>query len=157
MKNSTCCFTGHRHLSVSDEILSARLEKQIIDLIEQGIIYYGAGGALGFDTIAALTVIKLRNQYSNIKLILVLPCKDQTKGWNDNDISVYNYILSQANKVVYTSESYYPGCMHKRNRHLVDNSSHCICYMEKDSGGTAYTVSYARDSGLTVYNLAENN
>ena len=157
MKNSTCCFTGHRHLSVSNEILSARLEKQIIDLIEQGIIYYGAGGALGFDTIAALTVIKLRNQYSNIKLILVLPCKDQTKGWNDNDISVYNYILSQANKVVYTSESYYPGCMHKRNRHLVDNSSHCICYMEKDSGGTAYTVSYARDSGLTVYNLAENN
>jgi len=157
MKNSTCCFTGHRHLSVSNEILSARLEKQIIDLIEQGIIYYGAGGALGFDTIAALTVIKLRNQYSNIKLILVLPCKDQTKGWNNNDISVYNYILSQANKVVYTSESYYPGCMHKRNRHLVDNSSHCICYMEKDSGGTAYTVSYARDSGLTVYNLAENN
>jgi len=157
MKNSTCCFTGHRHLSVSNEILSARLEKQIIDLIEQGIIYYGAGGALGFDTIAALTVIKLRNQYPNIKLILVLPCKDQTKGWNDNDISVYNYILSQANKVVYTSESYYPGCMHKRNRHLVDNSSHCICYMEKDSGGTAYTVSYARDSGLTVYNLAENN
>ena len=157
MKNSTCCFTGHRHLSVSNEILSARLEKQIIDLIEQGIIYYGAGGALGFDTIAALTVIKLRNQYPNIKLILVLPCKDQTKGWNDNDISVYNYILSQANKVVYTSESYYPGCMHKRNRHLVDNSSHCICYMEKDSGGTAYTVSYARDSSLTVYNLAENN
>jgi len=157
MKKSTCCFTGHRHLSVSNKILSARLEKQIIDLIEQGIIFYGTGGALGFDTIAALTVIKLRNQYPNIKLILVLPCKEQTRGWNNNDISVYNYILSQANKVVYTSKSYYPGCMHKRNRHLVDNSSHCICYLEKDSGGTAYTVSYALNSGLTVYNLAENN
>ena len=157
MKKLTCCFTGHRHLSVSNEILFARLEKQIIDLIEQGVIYYGAGGALGFDTIAALTVIKLRNQYPNIKLILVLPCKEQTKSWNNNDIAVYNYILSQANKVVYTSESYYPGCMYKRNRHLVDNSSHCICYMEKDSGGTAYTVSYALDSGLSVYNLAEYN
>ena len=157
MKNLTCCFTGHRHLSISNEILSVKLEKQISYLIEQGIIYYGTGGALGFDTIAALTIIKLRSQYPSIKLILVLPCKEQTWGWSSSDISVYNYILSQANKIVYTSESYYPGCMHKRNRHLVDNSSHCICYMEKDNGGTAYTVKYALDCGLTVYNLAENN
>ena len=44
--------------------------------------------------------------------------------------------------------------MLKRNRHLVDNSSVCICYLTESTGGTAYTVEYARKSGLTIVNLA---
>ena len=56
--------------------------------------------------------------------------------------------------MVYTSQAYTAGCMHKRNRHLVDNSSVCVCYLTKDSGGTAYTVRYARKRGLEVINLA---
>ena len=45
--------------------------------------------------------------------------------------------------------------MHKRNRHLVDNSSLCIAYLTKESGGTAYTVNYARQSGLTIINIGK--
>ena len=47
--------------------------------------------------------------------------------------------------------------MHKRNRHLVDNSSACICYLTEESGGTAYTVEYVRKSNLIVINLAEQS
>ena len=156
LKEKTCCFTGHREITLPVETIQYNLEKQLKRLISSGVIYYGAGGALGFDTLAALTIIKMRNIYPEIKLILVLPCKEQTKGWNSNDIEIYNYILNQADKVVYISENYYPGCMHKRNRHLVDNSSHCICYLEKNTGGTAYTVNYAKEKGLTIYNVANN-
>ena len=156
LKEKTCCFTGHREITLPVETIQYNLEKQLKELISSGVIYYGAGGALGFDTIAALTVIKLRQIYPHIKLIMVLPCKEQTKGWNSNDIEIYNYILNQSDKVVYTSENYYPGCMHKRNRHLVNNSSHCICYLEKNTGGTAYTVNYAKEKGLTIYNVANN-
>ena len=156
LKEKTCCFTGHREIALPVETIQYNLEKQLKELISSDVIYYGAGGALGFDTIAALTVIKLRQIYPHIKLIMVLPCKEQTKGWNSNDIEIYNYILNQADKVVYTSENYYPGCMHKRNRHLVDNSSHCICYLEKNTGGTAYTVNYAKEKELTIYNVANN-
>lgn len=156
IKEQTCCFTGHREITLPVETIKYNLEKQLKRLISSGVIYYGAGGALGFDTLAALTIIKMRNIYPEIKLILVLPCKEQTKGWNSNDIGIYNYILNQADKVVYTSENYYPGCMHKRNRHLVNNSSHCICYLEKNTGGTAYTVNYAKEKGLTIYNVANN-
>ena len=156
IKEQTCCFTGHREITLPVETIQYNLEKQLKRLISSGVIYYGAGGALGFDTLAALTIIKMRYIYPEIKLILVLPCKEQTKGWNSNDIESYNYILNQADKVVYTSENYYPGCMHKRNRHLVDNSSHCICYLEKNTGGTAYTVNYAKEKGLTIYNVANN-
>lgn len=53
-------------------------------------------------------------------------------------------------KVVYTAEHYYRGCMFKRNRHLVDNSSVCICYLTSDHGGTAYTVRYAQSQQLRL-------
>lgn len=48
------------------------------------------------------------------------------------------------------------GCMHRRNRHLVDNSGVCVCYLTRNSGGTAYTVNYAKKQGVNVFNIAEN-
>lgn len=132
-----------------------RLEKVIEESIQTGYLYFGAGGALGFDTLAANTVIKLRAKYPDIKLILVLPCKTQTRGWKQSDIEEYERIIKAADKVVYTSENYFSGCMHKRNRHLVNNSSLCICYLTEDKGGTYYTVNYARQSKLSVVNIAD--
>lgn len=90
----------------------------------------------------------------DIKLILVLPCTTQTKGWSKDDIAVYEEIKSQADKVVYTSHDYFRGCMFKRNRHLVNGSSVCIAYLTQEKGGTAYTVNYARQSNVQVINLA---
>ena len=154
IKEQTCCFTGHREITLPVETIQYNLEKQLKELISFGVIYYGAGGALGFDTIAALTVIKLRQIYPQIKLIMVLPCKEQTKGWNSNDIGIYNYILNKADKVVYTSENYYPGCMHKRNRALVSDSDFCIAYITQTTGGSAYTVELAKKKGVEIINLA---
>ncbi len=50
MREQTCCFSGHRNIPKKDypQIVS-RLEETIRNLVAQGIIYYGAGGALGFD------------------------------------------------------------------------------------------------------------
>lgn len=79
MKNKTCCFTGHRNLPKNKipEIKSA-LTNEVIKLIDQGVIYYGAGGAIGFDTLAAQTIIELREDYPQIKLILIIPCRNQS-------------------------------------------------------------------------------
>ena len=68
---------------------------------------------------------------------------------------MYSIRMKQANKVVYTSQEYTRDCMFKRNRHLVDYSSVCICYLNKSTGGTAYTVEYAKKRGLQIINLAE--
>ena len=127
----------------------------MIEAIEQGYRYFGCGGALGFDTLAAQTVLELKSEYTEIKLILVLPCENQSRGWERTDLEEYERIKAAADKVVYTSKDYFSGCMHKRNRHLVDNSSLCICYLTEQSGGTAYTVNYARSQGLKIINVAE--
>ena len=155
MKEKTVCFTGHRKIpSESIPELSRRLKNILLRLIEEGYMYFGAGGALGFDTLAAQCVLSLRKWYPHIKLILVLPCTAQTKGWSKDDIAVYEEIKNQADKVVYTSHNYFRGCMFKRNRHLVNSSSVCIAYLTQEKGGTAYTVNYAKKQGLTVINLA---
>lgn len=154
MKEKTCCFTGHRLINLSEySAIKRKVKKVMVSLIKKGVIFYGAGGALGFDTIAAECVLELKEKYPQIKLILVLPCKDQTRGWYDYDIKKYNEILSRADKVVYIAERYYDGCMLKRNRHLVDNSGYCICYLKRDGGGTAYTVNYAKQNWLIIYNI----
>jgi len=156
MREKTCCFTGHRELPTGWDRrkLAVRLEKAIIEQIEKGVRFFGAGGARGFDALAAQTVLKLKRKYPDIKLILVLPCLTQTRGWPAGDVEEYERIRAQADKVVYTSQEYTKGCMFKRNRHLVDHSSVCICYKTKDSGGTAYTIRYAEERGLEIVNIA---
>lgn len=155
-KSKTCCFTGHRKIPPENfEEISRRLETAIIRLIEKGCIYFGVGGALGFDTLAAQAVLKLKVVYPHIKLIIVLPCENQAQHWKKEDKITYEDIKTKADKVVYTSRAYYSGCMHRRNRRLVDNSGSCICYLTKETGGTAYTVRYAKEKMLTVYNVAE--
>ena len=155
MESRTACFTGHRELPTDDlPEISKRLADTLVKLIEQGYRYFGAGGALGFDTLAAQVVLRLRERYPQIRLILVLPCLNQTRGWPQADIDAYEEIKRCADKVTYTSEHYFRGCMQKRNRHLADNSSVCICYLTKPTGGTAYTVNYARRSGLRIINIA---
>ncbi len=152
----TCCFTGHRELPTGEDRrkLAGRLEKAIVEQIEKGVQFFGAGGARGFDALSAQTVLKLKKKYPDIKLILVLPCLTQTRGWPAGDVEEYERIKAQADKVVYTSQEYTKGCMFIRNRHLVNYSSVCICYKTKDSGGTAYTVNYAKKHGLDVVNIA---
>lgn len=156
MKERTCCFTGHRTLPQGLELLKLKkhLKSSIIDLIENhNVCFFGNGGALGFDTLAAQTVINLKTKYPQIKLIMVLPCKNQDKYWKEKDVEIYNFIKSKADKIVYTSETYSKDCMLKRNRHLVDNSKYCICYLHQNTGGTAYTVKYAQKNNLEIINL----
>ena len=156
MREKTCCFTGHRQLPEDQKPeITAKLEEAIVSLIHSGYLYFGAGGGLGFDTLAAQTVLRLRKNYPQIKLIRVLLCISQADRWAPEDVKTYREIMKQADKVVYTSQDYTPGCMFKRNRHLVDYSSACICYLAKKSGGTTYTVEYARKYGLKIFDVAE--
>ena len=156
LKSKTCCFTGHRDVPKEDiPLIRKALFEKIVELREKGIVYYGAGGALGFDTIAAQTVIDVRDQFPEVKLILVLPCREQANKWSHRDKMMYNDIIQRADKTMYVSEHYHPGCMHERNRHLVDESSYCICYLTRSSGGTKYTVDYAAKHGLEIFNIAE--
>ena len=152
-KEMTCCFTGHRKLTLQQTCDAYDKTVDVIkSLAGQGYKHFCCGGALGYDTLAAQAVIELRRQL-DINLVLILPCINQDAKWNERDRRLYNEIKQSADKIVYTEREYTRGCMHKRNRALVDCSSICVCCKMHASGGTAYTVDYAQKRGLEIINV----
>lgn len=154
-RSKVACFSGHRKLLEDCTELRSNLEKSIITLIEQGVVFFGSGAALGFDQIAAETVLKLKEDYPHIRLIMVLPCppEQQSSRWNYEQKKRYYEMLDRADKVRILSPQYTNSCMLDRNRHMVDNSAYLICYLREHSGGTFYTVNYAERQGIEILRL----
>lgn len=152
----TCCFTGHRQIELElIDNVNSRLYVEILRAITRGKTTFCVGGALGFDTLAAKMVLELRQVFPQIRLRLILPCKNQYVDWTKPQKKEFLEILESADSVEYVSEEYTKACMHIRNRKLVDESSLCICYLSSLKGGTAYTVNYAKKSNVEVVNLAD--
>ncbi len=153
----SCCFTGHRRIE-NDRLyfISAALETEIEKMILKGVRFFYCGGAIGFDTLAEKAVISLREKHPCIKLIIAVPHMGQSNSFKEKEKQEYERIISLADEAVCLSEHYYKGCMHARNRFMVDNSRHCICYLNGDTGGTAYTVRYAEKQALHIVNLADH-
>ena len=150
----TVCFTGHRSIPEERAILIPRaLDTIISGLIAMGAKNFRLGGAVGFDTIAALSVLEAKEKHPHIKLDLILPCRDQTDKWDEYNVTAYNYILSRADSVSYVCDKYRRGCMYERNRRLVDGSDMVIAYLERTSGGSAYTYRYAKEKGVEIINI----
>ena len=150
----TCCFTGHRIISLADrETIKDNLYKAVDALAAQGCTEFISGGARGFDTLAALAVLKIRSEIPSIRLLLALPCKEQTKGWTRGEQAVYDDILKRADDVHYLSEHYTQTCMRQRNRYMVDHSENCVFYLTAQRGGTYQTVAYAIRQDLHLFNI----
>lgn len=154
----TCCFTGHRNLSRAQlAAIEPRLRELITLLASHHVHTFIAGGALGFDTLAAATVINLRRSaFPHIRLVLALPCPEQADRWSAADRALYEDIRTNADEVCMISPAYAAGCMQKRNRYMVDRSSYLISFVDRPSGGSFSTLKYAQKQGLRIQNLAPN-
>ena len=151
----SCCFTGHRILEEKKiGTIKKALDLEIRWLVSHGITTFYAGGAIGFDMLAEQAVIDVRRGNPSVKLYIVIPCHDQDCSFSRVDRERYRYLLDQADDSVCLSEHFYSGCMHRRNRYMVDRSGYCICWLEETDGGTAYTVDYAMKNDRRIINLA---
>ncbi|MBO6229727.1 MAG: DUF1273 family protein [Ruminiclostridium sp.] len=151
----TCCFTGHRIIKITPELVQ-RLRDAIVDVIGKGVTEFYDGGAIGFDMLAAETVMELKAEYPDIKLHMVLPCPsdEQIKGWNKSQIARYEQIMQAADSVTVVSDHFTRECMKQRNERLVELADCCICYCTNPRSGTGQTVRMARDKGIDVINLS---
>lgn len=153
VKQYTACFTGHRRIRKKDSSLKSKLCNIVEKLALDGYVYFVSGGARGFDTLAAETVIDLKEKYTDIKLVMVLPFAEHYKhegDWSDNEIQKYHKIKNNASEVIYIQKYYSKGCYYARDRYIVDASSVCVKYQYKSTGGTAYTTAYAYKKELKV-------
>lgn len=134
--------------------MARQLDKQLDILYNQGYRRFLNGGALGFDLLAAERVLLLRQQHPDVQLVMVLPCPTQTQHWPEIACRRYEHVMLHTDEMRVLSPMYFNGCMMIRNRHMVDRSHICLCYLCKPKGGTMSTVAYACSQGLHMINLA---
>lgn len=158
LKEKTCCFAGHgAYPPAVGAALRSRAERIIKGLYERGVIYYGCGGAAGFDTLMAQICFSLRESgcCPRMKVILVYPFDGFNRRWTMPQQQTFHDLLGRYDKVVRLCRGpdYYARMM--RNRYLVDRSGYCVAYCVETDGAAAATIAYAQRKGLEVINLAE--
>ena len=149
-----CAFTGHRKIEERHKAkIADLLLRAIAFAYEAGCRIFVTGGALGFDTLAAKEIIRFRLSHPDVKLHIVLPCKNQSDAWSSSQISLYEYTLSNADDIEYVSDEYTGKCMRERNQRLADSCDMMIAYVARPYSGSAQTVRMASAAGKVIYNL----
>ena len=157
---NTCCFTGHRSLPDDcTEAIADKLRHAIKLLSVCGFRYFLCGGALGFDMLAEQVIAKEAEHNDDVKLVLALPCRDQTGKWlnmesGTESLKEYMRLKALAATVVYVNDFYSDGCMKERNQFMVDNSSFCVAYYNGSvRSGAGQTYRMAKKADLKIYNI----
>ena len=160
LRKKTCCFIGHRDIPIGKaQEIAGQTANEIRSLIvDYGVCFFGVGGAIGYDMLAARVLFRLRETgFPNIKVILVCPFDGFTSRWSPQQKADHQRLLPKYDKVVCVSDRPSKGAYLKRDRYLVDGSAYCIAYCTRDYGGTAYTLRYARQQGVEVRNIVLYN
>lgn len=150
-----CSFTGHRTIEIRHRASIRECIARKIDLAyNEGCRDFYSGGAIGFDTLAALEVLEYKKTHSDVRLIMLIPCTDQDARWRDYQRLEYRKLLQLADDVIYVSDTpYYNGCMEKRNRALVERCKILIAYVGRERGGSAQTYRMAERAEKQIYNI----
>ncbi len=163
-KEKSVSFTGYRSskiiLSSPDPdiigIVGERVYQTIISLYAHGYIYYYNGMSEGFDLIAALAVLKLKELHPEVQLIAVIPFEGQELKYSDKDKITYKHICNSANQVLFTSSNHEKDVYLKRNDYLLDSCKVVVCYYNGVRGGTMYTYNRALKRGLQIINIFDS-
>ena len=146
-----CAFTGHRLIQAEEALkIEKTLDLVLEKLIGEGLTECLCGGAVGFDTLAAQAVLR---KHDRLKLKLILPCEGQEARWNEKQQAVYRAIRAQADEVEVLFPVYVTGCMHARDRALVEQADQIVTFYRGRPGGTGYTLRLAREMNKTIIYL----
>lgn len=155
----SCAFTGHRNMTTSDKRLASDILREMLaDLIDNhATTEFYIGGALGFDTVAAVALSHLKKDGYNgkFRMTLVCPHRGQESGWSEYDQAVYNALLPYFDTVVTIADKYISGCMKTRNQYMVDRSDLLIAYVDtaRRRSGSVQTYNMAVRKGIPVINI----
>ena len=160
MLRKTCAFTGHRPKKLpwgrdEEDARCIKLKEiirgQIESLSNSGFTDFLTGMAEGPDMWFAAAVLDLRTKDSSVKLHCILPCFDQAENYREDEIKLYDSILSNADSVVYVNRAAVKDCYLIRNRWMVDHSQLllAVCH-DAVRSGAASSVRYARKTGREV-------
>lgn len=144
-----CALTGHR--IIQKDFSLTRLKDIFTELIyKQDITTFYCGMAMGFDLTACELLLEMKKNFPPMKVIACIPCPEQSSMFSFALRKKYDELLARCDERVVLSSHYTPACMHVRNHYMVDNAKILVAYCNRDKGGTASTVAYAKKKGLPV-------
>ena len=160
LREKTCCFTGHRN--IPSENIPSLIQKTAAEvrglIVNHGVSRFCVGGAIGYDTLAAKILFQLKEtEFPNVEIILIYPFDGFIDGWRKEQQNEYKILLPKYDRMICACEQPGREAYLARNRILVDNSAFCVAYCIRGRSGAAYTIRYAKQQGLPVYNLAEGD
>ena len=154
-KSQSVAFTGHRNIEGNKRLeLRVAVDNALIELHQSGYRNFINGMAMGFDLLAASAVIALKRRFSDVKLIAVVPYRNQSEKFSEYEQKRYQYALQNADEVIVLREKYSNGCLLRRNDYMLAHASGLIAYYDgKPKGGTFYTIRKASESSMPIINL----
>lgn len=163
MLDISCAFTGHRPkrfpfgYDENDERcvkLKEVMKETITALTDSGVRMFYSGMAIGVDTWAAEIVLDLKRERKDLYLAAILPCETQADRWPEKSRDKYFGTLQHCDDVKTLSLRYTSTCMTERDRFLVDCAGYLLGVFDGvDSGGTAYTVRYAKEKERKIITI----
>jgi len=168
-KLKTCCFFGHRKISLNDS-LKSKLYAIIENLIVDGVEIFLFGSKSDFDNLCHEVVTELKQRYPHIQRVYV------RAEYPEINIDYKKYLLK------YYEETYFPqravnagrAVYIERNYELIDRSDICIVYYIKDytpprrknskkdltdyqpKSGTGIAYAYAQRKQKQIINIGES-
>lgn len=153
-KLKTCCFIGHRHISMDEEKLMEKTSVLIMRAINQGYTYFVSGGEIGFDMIASEMICFFKDLplLKNIKLEIAVPYKEHDIKYSNVQKHRYKFISNYADKIRQSRLPRHRSCYILRNKYMVSKSALVIAYYEQDkTGRTKNTLDYAVKSDKEIW------
>ncbi len=153
-RSTAVCFTGHRAIPEGErELLWQSTLANAQALYNRGFRTFIAGGAVGYDMLAAQAVCELRLLHPDVKLVLALPFRGHDSKFSVGDRHQLAELIELADEAVTLYERYSPGVYAARNRWMVEHASVCVCYLRRAGrSGTSMTTDMARQHGLQIVN-----
>lgn len=147
-----CAMTGHRKLP--HEFDKNAVYDRLEELIKSGCDTFFCGMAEGFDLLALECLTDLKQKY-RIYIEACIPYAGQESKFCAEERKKYRELLSWCDKRTVLFPAYRNGCFLIRNKYMVDCCDVLLAYCTKSSGGSAFTVNYAREKEKEIVFIGE--
>lgn len=142
----TVTFCGHKIEFYSDAIRK-KLYEISEQLINQGADEFLFGGYGNFDLMAAQVIRELKEKYSRIRSVLVVPYV-----FNNFDRELYDHF--EYPPIAHVPKRF---AMAKRNKWMIDRSDVIVAYVSHDYDGSAKMLRYAKRKRKHVIDIEKGS
>ena len=138
--------------SESYNTLELMLWKSVSRYVDSGYDAFICGATQGMGMVLGEIIAAIKGPgCAGLKLICVIPYREQARKWDDVWRLRYRYLLRDSDRIIQVCDEYQARCYQKQSRYIIDQCDALLAvYDGKGKGRTSYAVEYAKKQGKPV-------